>query len=430
MNILPAALKSEKFRFGNLVKNRKLRQVSSLYASIVINFTFGFVTSVLTANMLGGNLLGDYKLLQNTWQLALLIFNFGFFPALNLYIAETNDDQKRKKIYGLGFLGTFLLFILLDVCLFLVSFFYKFNGSTDVNSLLRITLPLISGLFFQALFENCFSGDNRIRDLSLLRTIAPISFFIGIIALRYFKHGSLINILLVQQIPLILLAVYFHYKIKPDYTGLSKLLGDVNKLVKRHGFHIYIGALIGVGSQNVVSILISEFLKVKELGYYSLSIAITTPIILLPGVVGTTFLKDFVTLDRIPAKVLKSTLAINIVSFGLFFACISPLIRVLYKPEFWVIVPYTYVVVCGSFFHGFGDLYNRFLLAKGMGKKLRQIALYTGISSIVVFLVFVKMLGIWGALISRLISDGIYLSGTLYYYYWFIKKKKVENGTE
>jgi O-antigen/teichoic acid export membrane protein len=430
MNILASLLKRDSVNLRSLIKNRKLRQVSSLYISIIVNFGFGFVTSVLTANMLGGNLLGDYKLLQNTWQLALLIFNFGFFPALNLYLAETNDEQTRKKIYGLGFLGTFLLFILLDACLLSVSFFYKFNGFSDVNGLLRLTLPLISGLFFQSLFENCFSGDNRIRDLSLLRTVAPISFFVGIVVLRYFKHGSLLNILLVQQIPLILLAVYFHYKLKPSYTGISKLVGDVNKLVKRHGFHIYIGALIGVGSQNVVSILISEYLKVKELGYYSLAIAITTPIILLPGVVGTTFLKDFVTLDKIPVKVLKSTLAINILSFGLFFACISPLIHVLYKPEFWVIVPYTYVVVCGAFFHGFGDLYNRFLLAKGMGKKLRQIALYTGISSIVIFLVFVKALGIWGALISRLISDGIYLMGTLYYYYWFIKKKKVENGTE
>ncbi len=430
MNILSAILKSNSINFKDLFSSRKFRQVSSLYASIIINFGFGFVTSVLTANMLGGNLLGDYKLLQNTWQLALLVFNFGFFPAINLYIAESNDEQKRKKIYGLGFLGTFLLFLILDVSLLIISYFYKFNGFSDVNALLRLTLPLISGLFFQSLFENCFSGDNKIHDLSLLRTIAPISFFVGILILRYFKHGSLINVLLVQQIPLILLAVYFHFKIRPDYTGLSKLLADIKKLVKQHGFHIYVGALIGVGSQNVVSILISEYLNVKELGYYSLAIAITTPIILLPGVVGTTFLKDFVTLDKIPSKVLKSTLLINFASFGLFLLCISPLVHVLYKQEFWVIVPYTYVVVCGAFFHGFGDLYNRFLLAKGMGKKLRQIALYTGVSSILVFLVFVKVLNIWGALISRIISDGIYLLGTLYYYYWFIKKKKVENGTE
>ena len=77
---------------------------------------------------------------------------------------------------------------------------------------------------------------------------------------------------------------------------------------------------------------------------------------------------------------------------------------------------YASILAFGTSFHGFGDMFNRFLGSHGRGKEIRNSAIACGITSIAGYLILVYYFGIYGAIATRITGSLVYLLCMVYYY--------------
>lgn len=158
----------------------------------------------------------------------------------------------------------------------------------------------------------------------------------------------------------------------------------------------------------------------SEVGFYTLALTVTMPLQMLPSIIGTTYFKEFATQDRIPSKVMQTTIWLTIFSCILFALFIKPLVLYLYSERYAAVGNYAIVLAIGFCMHGFGDMINRYLGSHGKGKCIRNASIANGAFKVVGYTILVYYLNTMGALITTVICDAIYLITLLYYYRIFI----------
>ena len=158
-----------------------------------------------------------------------------------------------------------------------------------------------------------------------------------------------------------------------------------------------------------------------EVGFYTLALTVTSPLATLPAIIGTTYFKEFATQSKIPDKVMKMTILVTTVTCICFIICIKPLVDFLYSERYASVGQYAIILSIGFCLHGFGDMINRYLGSQGQGKSIRNASIANGIFKIVGFTVLVYFFDIFGALITVILCDVIYLMVLLYYYFKFVK---------
>lgn len=159
-----------------------------------------------------------------------------------------------------------------------------------------------------------------------------------------------------------------------------------------------------------------------EVGFYTLALTVTTPLSLLPSIIGTTYFKRFATEDKIPDKVMKFTLIITVLSCICFILLIKPLVLYLYTERYSKVGVYASWLAVGFCVHGIGDMMNRYLGSHGKGKEIRNASLANGFLKIGGFSILVYFFNTTGAIITQVLCSFLY-SGMIYYYYQqFVKQ--------
>ena len=186
---------------------------------------------------------------------------------------------------------------------------------------------------------------------------------------------------------------------------------------KRYGFHVYLGSVSNVSVQYVAGVTLGLFAANNvNVGYYSLALTATGPLMMLPNVIGTTYFKRFATQDRIERKVLISTVAMSTITLVGFILLIYPVVDFLFNDKYQVVALYASFLAFASTAHGLGDVFNRFLGAHGYGKYLRNGAFLSGAVALVGYTFGVYLFGIDGAVATRIGFAVTYFLVMLYYY--------------
>ena len=71
---------------------------------------------------------------------------------------------------------------------------------------------------------------------------------------------------------------------------------------------------------------------------------------------------------------------------------------------------------------GLGDYFNKFLSAKGQGQNIRNNAIFTGISLLVLSILLIPLLNVEGLVIAKIFSSIIYFTLMLKSYFNYIKE--------
>jgi len=221
---------------------------------------------------------------------------------------------------------------------------------------------------------------------------------------------------------IIIIGVIYLLKPKIDYKLVH--LNEIKEENRIYGFPVFLGAITGVASSYIAGITISLFLDNVNVGFYYLAITASMPLAMLPASLGTTFFKNFFSMKKIPRKVNIATFSIGIFCLVLFLVFIKQIVYFLYTKEFYPVIQISYLIAIGTTFHGFGDFYNKFLSAKGLGKQLRNSNFILGAFNLIGYTVFVKYYGLTGAVYTKLLAGFLYFGVMLYYY------KKFQRTTE
>ena len=406
--------------------SRRLKQVGSLYTSMVLSIFLGIGVSVVNTRILGPKIYGDLKFLQTLFSFAAPFMTLGIFVAGSRLLAQKENQDIRRQLTGNLLALAAALSVVFCLGLFIFSFFQNQLFDNRLGWVIRVFSPLLFVYPFKMCLEAIMQGDNRIYELSVFRAAPKALYLGGAILFNMAVPLSLTSALAIQFLVLAAMIGVMVIKLNPVFSDFKTYYAIVRAETRSYGFQVYLGAIVGVTSAHLAGLAVGYFTKDNtNVGYFSLAIVTTTPLTLIPSVVGTTFFKDFANRKYIPYKTVLLTLGLSLLALAGFVVLIKPVVLVLYSDEYAAVIPYATVIAVGSIAHGFGTFFNRFLGAHGRGKALRNGAFAVGIANLIGSTALVYRLGTYGAVLTRLGAGFVFVSAMLYYYWQYTKEVAV-----
>jgi O-antigen/teichoic acid export membrane protein len=398
-----------------------------LYAATIGALGLSFFGSVLNSRLLSKESFGDWKYLQNFIILISYLVNFGLYSSGGRLIAATNDAKKIRtyKGYLLYFAIGGLAVILITTLVVGFLFPRWLNASLFKLAILMFPLFLVNPLNFY--FEACYQGERKMLHMAIFRFAPPLTYVVLLYAFNSFSSGSIYYNAFLYYGSYFFIYLFLLWSDKPIFKKGTSEWKDLQLQHKSFGIQVYWGSLWGVGIIYMLPLLVGYFnINNVEVGHYSLALSFIMPLSILPGIVGTSNYKSYITLPTIPKNNFKKVI---LASVSLQVALI---LGVDFIIDFFLGEKYkevSFLIKIGSFgaiLHGFGDFVNKFLLAKGESKYLKKVSIAVGIVQLVSSLILIKLYSATGGIIAKSLGSLVFFAVLFYFYY----KKYVVEGSE
>lgn len=403
----------------NLSKSKK--QIIILYSTTILGVGLGVLVSILNTRSLTPNEYGDVRYINNFISFFSGILLFGYFTSGSrlLALAKTKEEVLQLKGCLIGILTLTIIanILILAIC----GIVHHEYLHKNYYYLFYIVLPVCGSTILLNYINTTSQGDNSINTIAAAR-IFPQLIYLIIAFLIYKLWGATSERMLLLQngISVIILALLI-WKNHFSFQHFKKTLKKLSLENKQYGLQVYYGSLTGVSVQYIAGITLGLFgTSNDEVGFYSLALTITTPLSMLPNVIGTAYFKQFAHQNSIPNKVLLWTTTMSVISLIGFIILIYPLVDILYDNSYKEVALYASTLAIGCSIHGMGDMFNRFLGAHGMGVYLRNSAWLCGAIAIIGYTCGVYWGGIHGAIATRIISSASYCILLIIYYRKFL----------
>ncbi|MEA4985109.1 hypothetical protein SDC9_45040 [bioreactor metagenome] len=408
--------------------DKQHKQVLLLYSSTVIGLVLGILVSVLNTRSLSPSDYGDVKYVSNIMLFLSGLLTFGFFVSGCRLMAVSDSPQKTAKYKGVMILILIVSILLMFLFMQFSSLIHKSFLKSEISNLFVLGAFVSASPLLLNYINTTAQGDNKIFSISMARLLPSLVYLIiGYYIYRYFGATSERVIMLQNGISLIMLGIIIALS-KPMFSNLKESYGDLKRENKKYGLHVYLGSLAGVSLNYLAGITLGLFNTDNTLvGFYTLALTISMPLAILPTIIGTTYYKRFALDKKIDKKIFYGTFVMTLISLFAFIVLIEPLVSILYSREYFVVAKYASVLAIGMAFHGFGDMINRFLAAKGQGKMLRNSAFVSGGVLVIGNVVLVYLWGIYGAIGTKIITSVTYFGYMYICYIKYINKQRLND---
>ncbi len=403
-------------------KHKRLQQAGSLYTAMIVSMIGAFVASVINTRTLGPDGYGDFKFINNLYLFMSELSLFGIaFTTSQLVAKISSAENKKHELIGGSFVITASFSILFILFCIIFSFFEPKIFGNNLQTAIIIFSPLVAIYIFDITIESVLQGDNQIHYLSLFRILPQILFVSMLLLFNALSPLNVNTTLTIQMVVGLGVTYFFYKKVRPSYDKYIQNIKVLWEANRSYGWHVYVGSLSNVATAYLSTFLISYFLDNKHVGFFSLAVNLTMPLMQLASVVGTTYFKDFAHIDKLPFKVTFLTISTTFIAVLLFILIIKPLVVLVYSEKFLSVASIAGIIAVGSAMQGLGDYFNRFLGAHGRGKELRNGAIIVGVINIIGYYILIKFFGILGAAITRLVAGLVYCGMMFIYYVKFRK---------
>lgn len=393
-------------------------QVALLYFSTLVGVLLGIISSIINTRFLDPLAYGDVRYVQNIINLVASLLLFGYFLSGSRLLALSKDEQYSSRVRGA------MVIILLIACVILMSVtglcYFIYNNSS-VSILFLISLPVCISPLLSNYVNTTAQGDNHIARLSISRLLPALLYVpIAYLVYKYLGASSTKMILLQWGISTLVL-LFVIISTRPSFKSLRPVFAEFHRENRDYGFQLYLGSLVMVSTNYLAGIFIGQFNEdYSQVGYYTLALTITSPLTMLPAIIGTTYFKQFASETRIPTRVMKFTLLLTVFSGILFVLIIKPFVVFLYSERYSIVGLYASVLAIGFCIHGFGDMLNRYLGSQGQGVSIRNASIANGLFKILGYSVLVYFFNTMGAVITTIACDIIYTAVLIVYYKRFV----------
>ncbi|MGG5508118.1 MULTISPECIES: oligosaccharide flippase family protein [unclassified Myroides] len=396
------------------VKRSIVLLVSTLVGMFCLLITNKLITSVLTQDEFG---LFSYSL--NFFNFIQIITALGVFYPLSRALAKIENRYEYRKILGLGYFFVLVIFLLQLAIIIISYFFYFIPYKTEVVSLILISLPFVWIFSANNLSEVLFQSMQNVKFLAFYRFMPRLLFLVFVAFLTwYLEFISSLEILYCFLISYVLVHVSCYFALKPSYDSLKEKIKAFLRNDFAFGFNVYTGSLISLGAVSFTGVLIGFFNKESsEIGYYNLAIQLSTPLTLLPNVIATSNYTNFVNSRSLSKKILFLVVFVCILSLLLMYLSSDFIVKIIYGEDYFRVSDINKILIIGYFFYGIADCFNKFLLAKGFGKEIRNTSIIIGLCLFLSNIILIPKYSASGAAISVILAGVIYLVFSIYFYF-------------
>lgn len=388
-----------------------------LYAATLLSVGFSFLGSVLNTRLLSKEAFGDWKYLQSFIILIGYLVNFGLYSSGGRLIAATDKKDKIRtyKGYLLYFALAGAAIITLTTLLIGLLFPRLLNETLFHLALVMFPFFIIHPLGFY--FEAVYQGERKILSLALYRVIPPFVYVILLYGLQSFSNGSILYNAMLYYSSFFLICMLLVWHDRPLFKKGTSEWADLKAQHQSFGLQLYWGSLWGVGVIYLLPLLVGYFnINNVEVGHYSLALSFIMPISILPGIVGTSNYRSYISLPTIPSGNFKKViLACVAMQIGLLLG-IDYIIDWFLGSKYQEVAALIKIGSTGAVLHGLGDFVNKFLLAKGESKYLKKVSIAVGIVQLVSSLILIKLYSATGGIIAKSLGSAVFF-GALYVFY-------------
>lgn len=397
--------------------NKSKRQVILLYSCTIIGIFLGVLVSIVNTRFLEPSSYGDVRYVNNIIAFFSGIFLFGYFVSGSRLLALAKDKDEANKIKG-GLVFILGITIILMIVVMLISgFIHDYCLHKKFYYLFYLIVPVCGSTLLLNYINTSSQGDNSITTIAFARLLPQFIYLIIAFLVYKYSGASAEKMLLLQNGIALIILLFLIFKNSPNFSSLKQTLYKLKDENKQYGLQVYYGSLANVSIQYIAGVSLGVFGNDNtNVGYYTLALTVTSPLMMLPNVIGTTYFKQFAHQSFIPRKLLLGTYLMSIASLCAFIILIYPIVDILYNDSYANVAFYASVMAIGFTLHGLGDVYNRFLGAHGKGTYLRNAAWISGFISLVGYTIGIYFYGITAAIITRILSSSIYYFSLLFYY--------------
>lgn len=393
-----------------------------LYISTLVGTLLGVVASIINTRFMEPAVYGDVRYVQNILQFASSLLLFGYFLSGSRLLALSDSEQQSRKIRGCMVLIlaiTAVVMVAITAGCALVHY-----DKPQIAHLFVVSLPVCAYPILFNYINTTAQGDNHIGRLSAARLL-PVLFYIPLAYWIYSDYGATASRMILLQWGLYtLVLLVLTISTKPLFRDVKQIFGQLKVENRDYGFQLYIGSLVMVATNYLAGISLGIFNENNaEVGFYTLALTVTTPLTMLPSIIGTTYFKQFARLDRIPSRVMRNTALLTIGSCLVYILIIKQLVVLLYTEQYASVGVYASWLAVGFSVHGFGDMLNRYLGSHGQGRDIRNASIANGVVKIVGYTLFVYLWSTTGAIVTTILCDFIYTAMIVWYYIKFVKEK-------
>ena len=397
---------------------KTFQQVALLFASNIFLIVIGFGIKNIQTMKLGDIDYGKYAFFISIVSFLALFFRFGFFVSLRNLLAQNHNQQREKKLLGIGFIMATINGLGLCIVVWFLGFFVNELFQTDMAHSMQLFAPLTIIFPFYYLVNSYGVGTNNVKIIASYSNLPKLLF---LIMLLFFLNRLTINIVIFfNLISTLIIILYFLFKLKPDFTNTRKYWGLLWLKNRKYGFYYYTGAIANQTTYKLDELFIAYFKNTTLLGFYSLALLVASPMILMSQALNQSMYKQYSDLKRIPNKIFIYN-TIWLVSCIIFLYLFSDLIvGFLFGIEFKMVSTYVIYLSFALFFQGLSSPYS-FLAAKSKGKEIRNVAWAEAVANITGNIILIPIYGVEGAIITSIISKFINYSYFRYYYRKYLR---------
>lgn len=401
--------------------SKEKKQVLLLYGSTLGGVFLGVLSSVLNTRFLEPIEYGNVRYVQNIITFIASLLLLGFFLSGSRLLAISKSENDSRKIHGV-----LVVILCIASLVLLIGTFVSALVHVNDEALYVLFLASLPVCFFPLLtnYVNTIAqGDNHIGRLALSRVVP--SFLYVLLAFFIYKNfGATAHRMILLQWGIASLFLFgLILSEKPSFENLKANFNLLKTENRKYGFHLYLGSLVMVSTNYLAGISLGLFNENNaEVGFYTLALTVTSPLVLLPSIIGTTYFKKFAGMSSIPHKVFKNTIILTLISCVCFVSFIKPIVVFLYTEKYAIVGFYASVLAVGFCIHGIGDMVNRYLGSQGLGKCIRNASICNGFVKVLGYTFLVMLWNTNGALLTTLCCDMIYTIMILCYY------RKFKNG--
>ncbi len=402
-----------------MFKSKKIGQVGLLYLSMLLNLGFGVVINVINTRFLGPVQFGNFKFLQNLYEFVTSLLTLGVFASGAMVLAKNDDKQKRREISGALVVASAVVSIVFMLIVLVFSFFENHIFKNELAWLIRLSLPLLFVFPFKMFLERALQGENRIVDLALLQCSPQLIYIMLALSTYYLSGLYLDNAQILYLISLALVVAALTVRLSPRFIKLKENLEYLWVGNRQYGNNVYISQLAGLASAQLSIFFLAYYVNAESVGFFYLATTICYPLTMIPVVMGKVMFREFASRDKIPLRATILSLIMSAFSLVGFLLIIKPLMVFLFTDKYLTAVHLSYYISIGSIAHGFGDYIVFFMGAHGRGVEIRNAAIFVGLVNVIGYGLLVKLLGLNGAMLTKICASIAYCIFNLYYYKFY-----------
>ncbi|WLR41568.1 oligosaccharide flippase family protein [Bacillus carboniphilus] len=380
----------------------------------VVNIVFGFIILILTTRFLGPNQYGLLQTILTLTVLSVMVADFGFSSSVARYVAENQNDPRRKSQYIINGLilkmSTSLIIVLL-----LINVLPFLEGFLDIEleeySFLLIVITLLRSL--REFLLKILQGLRRL-DLStkfnLFYNVGNMSL---IATLLYLNFG--VNSVLLSEIgiTLLLLVIFIFMNKRTKIFSYHRLEKNILKNILIYSVPMFFISMSFYLYMKTDILMVQYFMDNISVGFYSLATMIIGKVHMPMVAIGHATGPALVSIDKNKrstqlVKVIRVTLLLTLpICMGLFLVS-KEFILVFFGSSFLPTVQTLQLLTIFLFFYSVNSVLSPVLDYLGFARKR---AIMVGISAtlnIFLNMFFIPQFGIVGAVYSTLFTYSIY----------------------